>query len=198
MDRHTISGTQFNGLTQGAYYGDDLQAATNYPLVRITNNATGHIFYARTHGHSSMGVATGSSSVSTSFDVPAGIELGASMLVVVANGIPSASVNVNISNTALQVTVQTSPSGRTFTVDGTNYSSAQTFSWSSGSSHTIGTTSTQSGATGTQYTWSNWSDGGAISHSASPSSNTTYTANFTTQYFLTMNASERKHLGIAE
>ncbi|HKB64826.1 MAG TPA: glycoside hydrolase domain-containing protein, partial [Pyrinomonadaceae bacterium] len=185
---YTISGTQFNGLTQGAYYGDDLQAATNYPLVRITNNATGHIFYARTHGHSSMGVATGSSSVSTSFDVPAGIELGASMLVVVANGIPSASVNVNISNTALQVTVQTSPSGRTFTVDGTNYSSAQTFSWSSGSSHTIGTTSTQSGATGTQYTWSNWSDGGAISHSASPSSNTTYTANFTTQYFLTMNA----------
>ena len=57
---YTISGTQFNGLTQGAYYGDDRQSATNYPLVRITNNATSHVFYARTHGHSSMGVATGS------------------------------------------------------------------------------------------------------------------------------------------
>ena len=51
--------------SQGAAYGDDAQAATNYPLVRITNNATGHVFYARTHDHSTMGVATGSATVST-------------------------------------------------------------------------------------------------------------------------------------
>ena len=94
---YTIAGTQFNGLTQGAAYGDDLQAATNYPLVRITNNATGHVFYARTHGHSSMGVATGSSTVSTSLDVPAGIEPGASTLAVVANGIASSAVSITIS-----------------------------------------------------------------------------------------------------
>ena len=43
---------------------------TNYPLVRITNNNTGHVFYARTHDHSSMGVATGNMAVSTNFDVP--------------------------------------------------------------------------------------------------------------------------------
>src|SRR4029079_17719688 len=61
---YSISGTQFNGLTQGGYYGDDLQAATNYPLVRITNVATGHVFFAKTHDHSSMGVATGSLTVS--------------------------------------------------------------------------------------------------------------------------------------
>lgn len=34
---YKIYGTQFNGLTQGAAYGDDYQGATNYPLVRITN-----------------------------------------------------------------------------------------------------------------------------------------------------------------
>lgn len=94
---YTISGTQFNGLSQGAAYGDDAQSATNYPLVRFTNQASGHVFYARTHDHSSMGVATADAIVSTSFDVPASIELGDSDLVVVANGIPSVSVTITIS-----------------------------------------------------------------------------------------------------
>jgi hypothetical protein len=31
--------------------GDDPQAAANYPLVRIANNRTGHVFYSRTHDH---------------------------------------------------------------------------------------------------------------------------------------------------
>jgi len=85
--------------------------------------------------------------------------------------------------------VQTNTTGSTFTVDGTSYNSSQTFSWAPGSNHSISTTSPQSGTTGTQYVWSNWSDGGAISHSVTaPASGTTYTANFTTQFFLTMNA----------
>ena len=91
-----ISGRQFNGLSQAVAYGDDAQAATNYPLVRITNQATGHVFYARTHGHSSMGVATGTHRVSTNFDVPPGIETGASTLEVVANGIASSPVSVTV------------------------------------------------------------------------------------------------------
>ena len=94
---YTISGTQFNGLSQGAAYGDDAQAATNYPLVRITNLGSGHVFYTRTHDHSSMAVATGSAVVSTSFDVPAGIELGDSMLEVVANGIASDPAAITVS-----------------------------------------------------------------------------------------------------
>jgi hypothetical protein len=93
---NSISGTQFNGLSQANAYGDDFQDATNYPLVRITNNATGHAFYCKTHGHSTMGVATGAAIVSTKFDVPSGIETGASKLVVVANGIPSVSVAVTV------------------------------------------------------------------------------------------------------
>jgi hypothetical protein len=93
---YSISGTQFNGLTQGAAYGDDLQDATNYPLVRIANNATGHVFYCKTHGHSTMGVATGGTRVSTKFDVPANIELGPSELYVVANGIPSAPQSISV------------------------------------------------------------------------------------------------------
>jgi hypothetical protein len=92
---YVISGHRFNGMSQGAAYGDDQQSATNYPLVRITNNATGHVFYSRTHDHSSMAVAF-NGLVSTHFDVPANQELGPSQLVVVANGIPSAPVAVTV------------------------------------------------------------------------------------------------------
>jgi hypothetical protein len=94
-DSYVISGHQFNGLSQGAAYGDDAQTATNYPLVRITHLATGHVFYSRTHDHSSMAVAFGGH-VSTHFDVPVDQELGASNLVVVANGIPSAPIAVMV------------------------------------------------------------------------------------------------------
>ena len=43
-----------SNLSSGlAAYGDDPQAAANYPLVRITNNRTGHVFYSRPHHHTS-------------------------------------------------------------------------------------------------------------------------------------------------
>jgi hypothetical protein len=93
---YSISGTQFNGLTQAAAYGDDFQDATNYPLVRIVNNATGHVFYCKTHDHSTMGVATGTARVSTQFDVPGDIEVGQSQLYVVANGIPSLAQSITV------------------------------------------------------------------------------------------------------
>lgn len=93
---YSISGTQFNGLTAGTTYGDDGQMASSYPLVRIENAATKHIFYARTHNHSTMGIATGSAIVSTTFDVPTTIETGKSAIFVVANGIASAPKVVTI------------------------------------------------------------------------------------------------------
>ena len=91
-----ISGTQFNGLSVGSDYGDDCTNATNYPLVRITNGATRHVFYARTHNHSTMAIATGSTIVSTMVDVPANAETGASRIEVVANGIASRPKQVTI------------------------------------------------------------------------------------------------------
>jgi hypothetical protein len=95
-DTYKISGTQFNGLSMGMAFGDEYQNATNYPLVRITNNSTKHVFYARTHDHSTMAVATGKKLVSTNFDVPQTMDAGASTLVVVANGIASKPVNVTV------------------------------------------------------------------------------------------------------
>ena len=96
---YQISGRQFNGLTQGAFYGDDAQTATNYPLVRITNNATGHVFYARTFGHSTMSIAP-NQPAATNFTLPPSgkIETGAGSLAVVANGIASQPVAVTVSS----------------------------------------------------------------------------------------------------
>ncbi len=91
---NVIKGTQFNGVTQGSYYGDDDQSFTNFPLVRIIDS-TGRVVYCRTHGWAG-GVATGAKTVSSEFDVPAGIALGAASLEVVTNGIPSAPVAVTI------------------------------------------------------------------------------------------------------
>ncbi len=92
-----ISGQMVNGFSEGAAYGDDGHPATNYPIVRITNRGTGHVFYARTHDHSRMGVeAVGSTQiVSTLFDTPQSLESGLSDLEIVANGIPSKKWVVN-------------------------------------------------------------------------------------------------------
>ncbi len=93
---YALTGTQLNGLSQASAYGDELSSATNYPLVRLTFTASGHVVYARTHDHSSMGVATASTPVTTNFDVPASADTGAATLVVIANGIASAGVSVTL------------------------------------------------------------------------------------------------------
>lgn len=95
--RYQIRGEQLAGVSSGATYGDDAQAGTNFPLVRIVNNATHHVFYARTSGFSSRSVAPKAAS-SASFLVPAAgrIETGRSALYVVANGVSSDVVAVTV------------------------------------------------------------------------------------------------------
>ena len=100
---YSLSGKQLNGFSEGAAYGDDAQSATNYPLVRLTNQATGHVFYAKTYNHSRMGVeSVGSATiVTTTFQAPAGLENGSTTLEVVANGIASLPQTVSTSFASL-------------------------------------------------------------------------------------------------
>jgi hypothetical protein len=91
----SLSGLQLAGLSQGAAYGDDVQDNTNYPLVRITNDKSGVVTYARTSNWSSVSVAPGASS-STEFTVAKSTPSGPSTLAVVANGIASEPVPVTI------------------------------------------------------------------------------------------------------
>lgn len=88
--------------------------------------------------------------------------------------------------TSAQITVTTSPPGQQITVDNVSYTAPQTFNWTPGSPHTLSTPASQFSADQrTQYTFASWSDGGDQSHQVTtPSSTTTYTAIFTTQYLL--------------
>lgn len=92
----SLSGYQLTGLDQGAAYGDDAQQNTNFPLVRIRNQQTGVVTYARTSRWSSVSVAPGAYS-STRFTLPASTPAGRSTLEVVANGIASQPTVVTIS-----------------------------------------------------------------------------------------------------
>jgi hypothetical protein len=90
-----ISGKKFNGFDLGGAYGDDAQAATNFPIVRITNTATGDVCFGRSYNFSTMGVWT-SGTTNAVFDLPSGCETGASTLEVIVNGIASAGVSVTL------------------------------------------------------------------------------------------------------
>jgi hypothetical protein len=101
---YSVSGKMFNGLSQGANYGDDAQMSTNYPLVRINNTTTGRVCFARTHGFP-MGLSTSASAVtSTQFDMPASsppagtlaCDAGASQLRVIVDGISSQPVAITV------------------------------------------------------------------------------------------------------
>jgi hypothetical protein len=92
---YKLGGIRLNGMSQASMFGDEGQNATNYPLVRITNLKTKHVFYSRTHDHSTMAVAS-NDFATTSFDVPPTQELGRSKLQIVANGIASTAVIVDV------------------------------------------------------------------------------------------------------
>jgi hypothetical protein len=93
---NAISGTNFNGFSLGAVYGDDGQMSTNYPIVSITNNTTGDVCYARSYNFSTMGVWT-KGTTNAVFDIPKSCETGASTLKAIVNGIASTGSSVKLS-----------------------------------------------------------------------------------------------------
>ena len=83
-------------------------------------------------------------------------------------------------------TITSNPVGRTITVDSATCTTPCTNSWTTGTVHTVVAAGPQAGATGVQYVYASWSDGGTATHNViAQSSPTTYTASFTTQYYLT-------------
>jgi hypothetical protein len=92
---YTLTGTQLNGLSEGAAYGDDAEMSSNYPIIRL-KNSSGQIFYCRTSGWSSTGVQTGSTSVTVNFTLPSGLPSGTYSLYVVANGIASTAFSFSL------------------------------------------------------------------------------------------------------
>ena len=90
---YRLTGLQLNGLTEGAYYCDDAQVSSNYPLVRL--KAAGVVTYARTFNFSTMAIATGAAPLTADFSLPA-LADGSYALEVVTNGVLSAPSTVEI------------------------------------------------------------------------------------------------------
>ena len=90
---YKITGKLFNGISEGASYGDDWQNSTNYPLVRLTNS-NGNVYYCKTSNWNRVGaVMTDSLEDTAVFETPAALPSGTYSLVVVVNGFASNPVN---------------------------------------------------------------------------------------------------------
>lgn len=80
------TGLLFNGISQGAAYGDDWQMSTNYPIIRLQSG--NRVYYVRTHDWNHTGVQlTGNDT--TYFAIPAVVPPGDYSLYLSANGISS-------------------------------------------------------------------------------------------------------------
>jgi hypothetical protein len=91
--------------------------------------------------------------------------------------------------TTVSITITSSPvTGSGFVnVDDNPITTPITFTWTIGSSHKLEALSPVSGGTGIQYVYTDWSDSGAQTHNyVVPGSSATVTANYKTQYYLTV------------
>ena len=95
----TLTGTQLNGISEGAAYGDDVEMASNYPIIQLQDSAgqVRQLYYARTYDWSSTGVATGGAEEWVNFALPAAFPLGTYTLYAIANGISSAGQSFTVS-----------------------------------------------------------------------------------------------------
>jgi hypothetical protein len=109
---YTLIGTQLNGISEGGAYGDDVEMATNYPVIELTSTSTGQVYFAPTFGWNKAGVAA-TSATTTQFNIPAGIPDGGYNLTVIANGISSDPYFVVIVNGIIDLSPVVTTSGNT-------------------------------------------------------------------------------------
>ena len=181
----------YTGVTLSYHYWLQSEATWDTLEVMYYSSSTWH--YIDTHSGSSGGWASSQVSIpSTATRV--GFFFDSDGSECNYEGAYVDSISLDGTPVEYYVTVTTNPTGRTFTSDGTTYSNSVTFTWVAGSTHTIATTSPQ-GTGDTRYSWSSWSDGGAISHTVTATGPMTYTATFTTEHKLTITKSPTQTIG---
>jgi hypothetical protein len=105
---YTITGQRLNGISSGASYGDDAQMSTSYPIVQLTERATGKVRFLRSYDFSTMGIGPAGDTTTASCQVqlPSDLDEGAYDMVVIANGIPSTSVSVQLGTRDCFITLE--------------------------------------------------------------------------------------------
>jgi hypothetical protein len=127
----------------------------------------------------------------------------------VTSSITGSQTGITVNPAAVSITFTTSggivsdASGTVLTIDGTTYSYStlpHTFTWTSGSTHSVTATTPVGAGSGKQYRWNNWTNSGGLTVNGGssgqpggtytvPSSTTTVTANYVTQWQVTFDAS---------
>ena len=120
-----LTGVGLAGISGGAAYGDDEQMDSNYPLVRMTNNVTGNVYYTHTYGWSSTTIQN-TNPVTTEFTLPQGLPTATYSLVVVANGNASAPQTVNNAPPSVPCGLTASSGSNTFVKISWNSSAGDT------------------------------------------------------------------------
>lgn len=91
-----LTGTQMNGQSEGAAYGDDDQMNENFPIVRLEDPATGNVYYCRTTNWDSVAVGGGNQPETVDFTLNPAIRPGSYELTVVGAGMASEPVKIHI------------------------------------------------------------------------------------------------------
>jgi glucose/arabinose dehydrogenase len=139
------------------------------------------VFHHDTHTHPAVGPITGTTA--GSFTVPTTGETSSNVwyrvhLTVRDSTGQTSSVFRDVRPRTVQVTLATSPSGLSLTLDGQNVVAPYTFTGVVGIQRTLGAQSTQT-TRGKAHDFVSWSDGGSQTHTIStPSAATTYTATY--------------------
>jgi hypothetical protein len=103
----TLSGTGLNGLTLGGSFGDDLNLASNFPVVWLTD-AAGNVTYARTYGFSQI---TPNGAASTAkVALPSSLAAGTYTVHVSANGVEASNTTPLTIGSGPSVTALSGPS----------------------------------------------------------------------------------------
>ncbi len=143
-----ITGKLFNGISEGAAYGDDWQMSTNYPLIRLTNGT--NVYYATTSNWNRIGAVQTDSLVDTAYFTLPSMPGGTYSMVVVANGFASnptmiTTFGVAVSSQSNISACNSTGSATVFAADGI---SPYTYSWSPGG----GTNASESNLSAGTYT----------------------------------------------
>lgn len=88
-----LIGTQFNGHSEGSSYGSGAQMATNFPIIRLRDPATGLVKYITAKNWTPGLARSSTEEMTVEFDLPSAFSMdGIYQLSVITNGITSAEV----------------------------------------------------------------------------------------------------------
>lgn len=154
--KYMVTGKLFNGISEGASYGDDWQCATNYPLVRLTDGT--NVYYAKTSDWNRVAAVQTDSLEDTAYFTLPSIPGANYSAEVVVNGFASSAVPLTVFGVTItaQTNITTCKGLGSATAFASNGNTPYSYLWSPGG----GTNAYDSNLTAGTYTVTVTENGG--------------------------------------